>query len=559
VSKDNRKSIPRLGGTAEPTSDYTRAFAEFGTVLGPPSGSGEAVADECPWCFKDKFHVNVRSGLYHCKRCQESGNVTTYLTAKHAGYLEVTTDDHYHALRDKRGIALQTLKRHGLAYDEGANRWLIPFKSREGNVVNIQSYYPNRATKLNKINVPGLPTALYGLDRLSADKDKILFLCEGAFDAIALDYHLKDNRNRYDVVATPGGLKEAWAEHFKGRKVRALYDNDKGGEAHRQRARKLLGESRVAAELRLLYWPERFPEGCDVNDVVRDPQYEDVSLVALSLDHGAKVGAEPKLLIRHGERPKADEKPIDWIWPHHLRCGTYVSFSGKQGTFKSTIALELAARYTTGRLMPTCKEPGMPAGHVLYLHAEDDAEAADNGFRWAGGDFGKWHALPAFAADGQQINVLEHLGEIEETVKRFGIRFVIVDGQNSVVGSPNISTDMGARTNVTNPLHQFAQRLNICLMGIRNEDAEGRAMGPQSFGDIGRCVVRAVEEVRSTPPYCKLEFVKVSDTARRNYPDIPYSVEDRGGSHRVILWGIEKPKADPAAIQRLVEKGKAKG
>src|SRR5262249_51470375 len=157
---------------------------------------------------------------------------------------------------------------------------------------------------------------------------------------------------------------------------------------------------------------------------------------------------------------------------------------------------------STGKAMPLCREVGMPAGHVLYLYAEDNRDAVENGFEWAGGDFGRWHSMPAQTRDGDPLNVLEHLGEMEQAIREYGIRLVIIDGQNSMVGAPNISTDMLARNNVTNKLHQFAQRLNVYLVGIRNEDAEGRALGPQSMGDIGRCVLRAVElkpETKANP------------------------------------------------------------
>jgi 5S rRNA maturation endonuclease (ribonuclease M5) len=94
---------------------------------------------------------------------------------------------------------------------------------------------------------------LYGFDKLSDDKRKIVFLCEGPFDAIALDYHLKTNRPKYDILAVPGsGFKEQWVEHFSGRKVRVMFDNDKSGEEQSKRVQKLLGESGVAQELQAL-------------------------------------------------------------------------------------------------------------------------------------------------------------------------------------------------------------------------------------------------------------------------------------------------------------------
>ena len=107
---------------------------------------------------------------------------------------------------------------------------------------------------------------------------------------------------------------------------------------------------------------------------------------------------------------------------------------------------------------------------------------------------------------------------------------------------------MLARHNVTNKLHQFAQKLDICLLGIRNEDTDGRAYGPASMSDIGRCVLRAVEldpDKKTGMRYCVLMFPKVTDTARSNYPSIPYAVPAGDGAARSILWGIHKPEPPP--------------
>src|SRR5262249_5482817 len=149
-------------------------------------------------------------------------------------FLDKTTPANYSALGKVRGVAPQTLRLHGLAYDAGGDRWLIPYSSSEENAVNLQLFYPNRE-KPNKFWLPELPAALYGFDKLmAADKGKLVLLCEGPFDAIALDYSIgAKHRDRHVIVASPGAFKAEWAEHFRGRKVRAFYDNDEGGRQHR--------------------------------------------------------------------------------------------------------------------------------------------------------------------------------------------------------------------------------------------------------------------------------------------------------------------------------------
>ncbi len=535
--------MPKLDTGNGREHDYTKVFSEFGVDF-TVNGSAEAVADECPWCGKDRFYLNVTTGQYHCKHCGEKGNVTTYLTWAHRECLARTTDDHYRQLKDKRGIPLQTLKRHGLAYDEDGRRWLIPFKSPKGNVVNIQLYYPERPKGKNKRNLPGLPLSIYGFEQLS-HKERIVLICEGPFDAIALDHSIgSNNRSKYAIVATPGAFKAEWAPHFAGRKVRAFYDNDKGGEQHREKVRKLLGESGVAAELKVLTWPDGLPDGYDINDLVRE--HKGRSVLGYLDEHSRAVTAEPKLAWSYGRDGAASgPEKIDWVWPDRLRCGSYASFSGKGGSFKSTIAREITARYTKGEAMPFCEQAGMPAGHVIYAFAEETEAAVRGYLQTAGADLDRVILLPAVLKDGDPLNVLDHLEEVRQKVREYQVRLLIIDGQNSVVGAPNISTDMLARYNVTNKLHRFAQRENLCLLGIRNEDAEGRAYGPASMGDIARCILRAVEVPHDgTDPYFRLEFVKVSDSPKHRHPPIPYSVEDLGGSSRKILWGKVKPKGD---------------
>ena len=294
----------------------------------------------------------------------------------------------------------------------------------------------------------------------------------------------------------------------------------------------------------LLKWPKGF-DGCDINDMVRD--HPEISLVGWTEKNSVKVIAESKLDIRHGLDTTA-QRAIEWVWPNHIRTGTYCSFSGQQGTMKSTIARELAARYTRGDPMPCCKTVGMPAGHILYIHAEELKREVDEDFAWFGGDSDLWHTQSATLKDGNFLNVLEHLPAIEEAIRALGIRVVFIDGQNSVVGAPDIGTDMKGRHNVTNKLHQFAQRLDIALIGLRNEDTDGRALGSQSMADIGRCVMRCEEVATDNGDrYFKLIFKKVSDVSPRLYPPIPYSVEDLGGRRRKILWGKSMKQAFDAA------------
>jgi hypothetical protein len=524
--------------------DYSRTYEFFGVAFHATGNPDEVEADECPFCSENRFHVNITSGLYHCKKCDAEGNVTTFLTAIHATALDSTGTEQYRPLSEKRGIAIQTLRSHDLAYTE-SGCWFIPFRNAKGNVVNIQLYYPNQPCP-NKCNPPGLPLCLYGFDKLTAraNKDKPVYLCEGPLDAIALDYHLAKHRDRYVVVATPGAFKQEWAGYFQGRKVRALYDNDAAGRQHAERVRKLLGESRVASELHILKWPEGTPDHYDVNDWVKDHHGQKRNFVSFAEQNSYSVKPESRLDWHHGwERRGTPPEKIEWVWENRLRCGSYCSFSGPGGTYKSTIARQLVARYTRGLPMRG-HEGAMPAGYVVYFTAEDTKDKVFADVQRFGGDTLKVSVLETTLKGGDYMNMLDHLDELEQAIKQYGVRLVVVDGQNSLVGGPNIATDMLARHNVTNKLHRFAQRLNICLLGIRNEDPTGRALGPQSMGDIARCVMKTIPEksVGDCYRYFRLTCPKVSDSAPCTHTPIPYAVEDRAGKAPTILWGRRPPE-----------------
>src|SRR5689334_16715379 len=70
------------GPGKEHAPDHTRLFTRLGLVFRQVR-DGQALAEECPFCGKDRFYVAVATGLYDWNRCAEKGNPTTYLTWLH--------------------------------------------------------------------------------------------------------------------------------------------------------------------------------------------------------------------------------------------------------------------------------------------------------------------------------------------------------------------------------------------------------------------------------------------------------------------------------------------
>jgi hypothetical protein len=368
---------------------------------------------------------------------------------------------------------------------------------------------------------------------------------------------------KYVIVAIPGTFKEEWAEHFRDRTVRCFFDNDQGGRKHTERVARFVGESGIAFELKALTWPKHLPYGFDLNDLVRRGKGK--SVLKGLLAHCYDIVRDPKLAWQDGwdYRDADPDEVIEWVWRYRLRCGTYASLSGARGTFKSTIARYLIACFTRGEALPECTEASMQPAHVIYLTAEDHYKTAWADFKRLGADRQHLTVLPARLLDGEYLNILEHLDELRQKIRTHGTRLVVIDGQNSVVGAPNICTDMLARTNITNKLHDFAQQENICLVGIRNEDRTGRAYGPASMQDMARCILRCVElDSFAGERFFELHFARVSDVSPKLCPVLPYGVEDLSppgspGSARKILWGKYRP-SDADTLAEAVRAGKAK-
>jgi hypothetical protein len=546
---------------------FLRLFELFGFSLSM-TGSVEAHAEECPFCGKGKFYLNTETGEYKChseNSCGAKGNAYTFIRWVHRTCLEGTTDDGYRQLKDNRGLPLQTLKRHELAWNGVNGCWLIPFKSEKGEVQNLTRFYMDSGKKLA---LPGLPLRLFGLDKLSPEPSsaRTLFICEGPWDAIALDQHLVSNktRTRYDILAVPSAtvFNKDWLKYLKGYKaVRLCLDNDKAGREGQERIAKLARDEKVDCKLFALAWPDGYPEKCDIRDLVKDG----VNVAEFTREHCRKVTAgERRILFVQGDA--IPEEKVEWMWEGHVPFRQFVSLSGLMGTQKSAIARDLAARATAGLPMPNCRQAVAPFC-VLYFTSEDSQSRVRDLVRVHGGDLAKLQVHDIASGD-EPIDLLEYLGEIEAEINSRQARLVILDALNSFVGG-DISTDSKARRTLSGRLQALARRTGACVIGIRNwgrmegGTASQKALGATSLSDVARCVMNTRElPVTDKQPWpYQLEFEKVSDAPKPKA--ILYKVKNlstcEADSHlRKIVWldlvGLEEA-VKRGAFKRVAEKG----
>src|SRR5437868_800139 len=77
--------------TEAETPDIRKPFRHHGVVFNDNTNDTQYIA-ECPFCGKaDHFYVNKENGLWDCKRCLASGDVSQFLLMVSSAYEKALT------------------------------------------------------------------------------------------------------------------------------------------------------------------------------------------------------------------------------------------------------------------------------------------------------------------------------------------------------------------------------------------------------------------------------------------------------------------------------------
>jgi len=188
-------------------------------------------------------------------------------------------------------------------------------------------------------------------------------------------------------------------------------------------------------------------------------------------------------------------EPVRWLWPGRIPLGKLVVLDGDPAAGKSTLALDLAARVTTGATWPDGTQGGQPRS-VLLLSAEDGlADTITPRLVAAGADLGKvlalqavaipaevgWqYAFPSLARDVRQLSAL---------LEQHDFALCIVDVLMAYLGGRVDSHKDADIRSVLAPLAEVAEKHQTTIILIRhlNKSGNGSAIyrGGGSIGIIG--------------------------------------------------------------------------
>ncbi|MDH5537077.1 MAG: AAA family ATPase [Betaproteobacteria bacterium] len=158
-------------------------------------------------------------------------------------------------------------------------------------------------------------------------------------------------------------------------------------------------------------------------------------------------------------------RPVVWLWQGRIPAGKLSILDGDAGLGKTSIALDLAARVSSGRAMPLVEAAASGPRAVLYLSAEDDAgDTLRPRLEAAGADLAHVHiwaesALPIFPADADAV------GDI---VAAFNIALVVIDPAVAFfAASTDTHRDASVRQTLA-PLRRVSESTGCATLLIRH-------------------------------------------------------------------------------------------
>ncbi len=223
---------------------------------------------DCIFCGKENhFYMHKDKGLWDCKSCGSDGNINNLLyqlgMAYHKQLFNQTQITQLKKLSADRGLPVSALKEWFVGWDNIGKRYTIPCIVNKDSCADIRTYKLRMKTRSSA----GAKVGLFNIHKI--DSKHPVYLCEGEWDGMALDWLLKKIGVKASVVAVPGAIvfKKEWLPVFRNCDVQVIYDNDSPGEQGEMKVQQLL--SGIAKSMNYIQWLSSLPIGFDLRDWIK--------------------------------------------------------------------------------------------------------------------------------------------------------------------------------------------------------------------------------------------------------------------------------------------------
>lgn len=238
-----------------------KMFTMHGLHVNELAGS-QAISD-CPFCGKEgHFFINYSKALWDCKTCGAKGNAISFLELINKKHQKGISENEIKILAKDRNLFKSAFKNWGIGYSRGM--YSFPVYNSLNKLQDIRLYRIGGRV----ISTSQAKTGLFGLQKMLKNKKDPIFVCEGEWDAIAMQWLLNKVSKPGVAISAPGAntFKVEWSDLFKGRDVIVCYDNDTAGEQGQQLLLERLNG--IISSLVFICWPDSKSEGFDIRDFI---------------------------------------------------------------------------------------------------------------------------------------------------------------------------------------------------------------------------------------------------------------------------------------------------
>jgi hypothetical protein len=164
-----------------------------------------------------------------------------------------------------------------------------------------------------------------------------------------------------------------------------------------------------------------------------------------------------------------EREDVEWLWERRIPKGRLTGLVGDPDAGKSTLALAIAARVSTGEPLPGDAQQREP-GRVLLLTAEDGlADTVRPRLEDGGANLNRVHVLSAVRdSKGQKHmpNLVDDLPALEHALFLGQYSLVIIDPINAYLGVTVDTHRDAALRSVLAPLAALAERYKVAVLFI---------------------------------------------------------------------------------------------
>jgi hypothetical protein len=233
-------------------------------------------------------------------------------------------------------------------------------------------------------------------------------------------------------------------------------------------------------------------------------------------------------------------RPLSWLWPGRLAFGKLAILEGDPGLGKSFIALDLAARLTTGRPLPD-GSPGPGPGNVIILNGEDGAEDTIRPRLQAlGADLDRVFIMDRDDDEaGEPLRLPADTKALDEALTRTGARLVIIDPIVTFLDPGILSGSDQSVRQALFPLILLARKHGCVILLVRHLNKSGGSQsvyrGGGSIGFLAAC--RSGWLVARDPRDAgRCVLAQVKNNLALPQPSLAYSVQAEPGAPARLCW-----------------------